>query len=116
MMAAVKVIKASWISSRISQRMCRRRNQCSRRSPVRLSTGVLPATCYGSCSSLGCPVTRKSARWQLTRPVCWFVIRVGPLVFPVTGWADRGGCEAVSWGDCGVFGRVLLGGLRCDWR
>ena len=45
MMAAVRVMKASWISSRISRRMRRQRNQCSRRSPVRLSTGVLPATC-----------------------------------------------------------------------
>jgi hypothetical protein len=29
MMAAARVMKASWMSSRISQRMCRRRNQCS---------------------------------------------------------------------------------------
>ena len=29
MMAAASVMKASWMSSRISQRMRRRRNQCS---------------------------------------------------------------------------------------
>jgi hypothetical protein len=40
MMAAVRAMKASWISWRIARRMRRRRNQCSRRSPVRLSTGA----------------------------------------------------------------------------
>jgi hypothetical protein len=40
MMAAVRAMKASWISWRIARRMRRRPNQCSRRSPVRLSTGA----------------------------------------------------------------------------
>ena len=40
MMAAVRAMKASRISWRIARRMRRRRNPCSRRTPVRLSTGA----------------------------------------------------------------------------
>ena len=60
-------MKASWMSSRISQRMRRRRNQCSSAivRPCRGAEHCFPAREAGGTGIPGCPGLRANAHWRM---------------------------------------------------